>query len=114
MPLPIETLLRGFPSPVPTQTTSGLAWLMAMAPIEATGWSSNTGVQVSPPLTDFQTPPAAPPAYIRSGLDSTTSSAGRGPLMVAGPIERAPIPASRSGSAAAAEGTGAGFAGAAA
>src|SRR3954447_11669534 len=80
-----------------------------MAPIEATGWSSNTGVQVRPPLTDFQTPPAAPPAYIRSGLDSTTSSAGSRPLMVAGPIERAAIPASRSGSTVAAGGAGAGF-----
>src|SRR3954454_2405548 len=69
-----------------------------MAPIEATGWSSNTGVQVRPPLTDFQTPPAAPPAYIRPGLDSTTSSAGRRPLITAGPIERAASPASRSGS----------------
>ncbi len=85
--MPIETLLRGFPSPVPTQTMSGLAWLTAMAPIEATGWSSKTGVQLRPPLIDFQTPPAAPPAYMTSGLDSTTSRAGRRPLMVAGPIE---------------------------
>ena len=35
---------------------------MAIAPIEATGWSSKTGAQVSPPLMDFQTPPAAAPA----------------------------------------------------
>ena len=34
---------------------------MASAPIDATGWSSKTGFQVSPPLTDFQTPPAADP-----------------------------------------------------
>src|SRR5215218_3962900 len=102
MPLPTDTLLRGLPSPLPTQTTSGLAWLTAMAPIDATGWSSNTGVQVSPPLTDFQTPPAAAPAYITSGLDSTTSMAGTRPLMVAGPIDRAFSPASRSGSTGAA------------
>src|SRR3954462_3243835 len=48
-----------------------------MTPIEATGWSSKMGVQLSPPLTDFQTPPAAPPAYMMSVLDSTTSVAGR-------------------------------------
>src|ERR1700759_1418786 len=98
MPLPIDTLLRGFPSPVPTQTMSGLAWLTVIAPIDATGWSSKIGVPVGPPLTDFQAPPAAPPAYITSGLDSTTSSAGRRPLITAGPIERADRPASRSGS----------------
>jgi hypothetical protein len=34
---------------------------MAMAPMEETGWSSKTGVQVRPPFTDFHTPPAAPP-----------------------------------------------------
>src|SRR5919106_2245768 len=103
MPLPIETLLRGFPSPVPTQTTSGLAWLMARAPIEATGWSSKTGVQVSPPLTDFQTPPVAVPVQRMSGFAFTTSMAAMRPLIVAGPIDRARSPARRSGSTAAAE-----------
>ncbi|HEY2294565.1 MAG TPA: hypothetical protein VGM86_28020 [Thermoanaerobaculia bacterium] len=53
------------PSPVPTQTISGLAWNTAMAPIDSAGWSSgfpsNRGSQVVPPLTVFQTPPAAPP-----------------------------------------------------
>src|SRR4029077_11045551 len=97
MPLRIETLLRGFPSPVPTQTMSGLAWLTAMAPIDATGWSSKMGVQERPPVTDFPTPPAARTAYITSGLESTTSSAGRRPLITAGPIARADRPASRSG-----------------
>jgi len=62
MPLPTETLLRGLASPEPTQTTSGLGWKMETAPIEATGWSSKIGFQVSPPLVDFQTPPEAEPA----------------------------------------------------
>ena len=61
MPPPIEVELRGLPSPVPTQMMSGLDWLIATAPIEATGCSSNTGVQVSPPLSEIQTPPVAAP-----------------------------------------------------
>ena len=60
-PRPTLTELRGAASPVPTQTTFGFFGDTAMAPIEETGWSSKTGVQVSPPSTDFQTPPAAPP-----------------------------------------------------
>jgi hypothetical protein len=57
----METLFLTLPSPEPTQTTSGLGWKIWTSPIEATGWSSNTGAQVRPPLTDFQTPPAAVP-----------------------------------------------------
>jgi hypothetical protein len=37
MPFPPDTLLRTFPSPVPTQMMSGLSWKIATAPIEATG-----------------------------------------------------------------------------
>ena len=37
MPPPIDVELRTLPSPVPTQMMSGLSWLMATAPIEATG-----------------------------------------------------------------------------
>src|SRR5262245_4594155 len=73
-----------------------------MAPIEATGWSSNTGVQVRPPLTDFQTPPAAAPTQMTSGFEATTSTAATRPLIAAGPIDRALRPASRSGSTVAA------------
>jgi hypothetical protein len=54
-------LFLGFPSPVPTQTMSGWDWLMAMAPMPLTRWSSKIGVQVVPPLVDFHTPPVAAP-----------------------------------------------------
>jgi hypothetical protein len=59
--LPTDTLLRGLPSPVPTQTTAGSAGETAMAPIEATFWSSNSDSQVRPPLTDLKMPPLAEP-----------------------------------------------------
>ncbi|NIU63572.1 MAG: hypothetical protein GWN66_23920 [Pseudomonas stutzeri] len=56
-----DTLFRGLPSPVPTQTMSGLAWNTATAPMAWTGWSSKIGSKVRPPFTDFQTPPVAAP-----------------------------------------------------
>ncbi|MCA1650647.1 MAG: hypothetical protein LC753_10325 [Acidobacteria bacterium] len=61
MPFPTETLLRVHASPVPTHTVSGFAWSIATAPIDI-GCSSKTGVNVVPPLLDFQTPPPALPA----------------------------------------------------
>jgi hypothetical protein len=39
----------------------GLAWKTANAPMDATGWSSKTGVQVTPPFSVFQIPPVAAP-----------------------------------------------------
>jgi hypothetical protein len=60
-PLPTDMELRGFPSPVPTQTMSGLGWKTATAPIAATGCSSKIGVKVSAPSVDFQTPPVDAP-----------------------------------------------------
>jgi len=36
-PSPAFWLLRGLPSPVPTQMTSGLSWSMATEPMEWTG-----------------------------------------------------------------------------
>src|SRR5687768_10632853 len=101
MPLPTDTLFRVLPSPVPTQTTSGFGWKTATAPIDATGWSSKSGSHVRPPLTDFQTPPEAAPTYTTSGSDSTAAIAATRPLIPAGPIDRAFIPAKRSGSTAA-------------
>ena len=55
-------LLRGLPSPVPTQTMSGLGWKIATAPTAATFSLSKTGFQVTPPLSDFHTPPVPTPA----------------------------------------------------
>jgi hypothetical protein len=52
--------LRGFASPVPTQTVWWSFGSIAIAPIDASPVVSKTGDQVAPPLTVFQTPP--PPA----------------------------------------------------
>ena len=91
MPLPTPALLRGFPSPVPAQTTSGLGWKTAMAPMLPTGWSSKTGLQASPPSSDFHTPPLAEPTKITLRFESTTSTSETRPLIPAGPMGRACI-----------------------
>ena len=87
-PQPLLAELRGLPSPVPTQSTSGLDWSMATAPTEATSCSSKIGSQVSPPFCDFQRPPEAAPMYISSVSLRLTSMAVTRPLMPAGPILR--------------------------
>ena len=61
MPSPIETLLRVQDSPVPTQTFVGCEGSTAIAPIDCTGSSSNTGLNVVAPSVDFHTPPLAAP-----------------------------------------------------
>ena len=59
MPSPNPTL-RWLPfSPVPTQSTSGLVGSSVRHPMEYDPWESNTGVQVMPAFTVFQTPPEA-------------------------------------------------------
>ena len=58
-PLPQLTEFRGFPSPVPTYTTSGFPWHTATAPMHCVGWSSKTEVKVVPPSVVFHTPPPA-------------------------------------------------------
>ncbi len=94
MPSPIETLLRVQASPVPTQTVSTLRRSISTAPIDCTGWSSNTGVKVVAPSSDFQTPPLAAPTHTMS-LPSgrvTASSEEMRPLIAAEPMLRAPRP----------------------
>jgi hypothetical protein len=88
IPLPLVCEFRGFPSPVPTQITSGLAGSILSAPIPNTGWSSKMGVQVIPPLSLIHTPPLAVPVYKTDGLSALTSIAVTRPLVVAGPIDR--------------------------
>jgi len=61
------------------------------------------GEKVRPPLVDFQTPPEAAPTYNTSGLASIPAMAATRPLIPDGPMARARIPASRSGSTAAAK-----------
>ena len=61
-PRPTEALLRTLPSPVPTQTMSGLPRKIAIEPMAWAASSSKTGFQVRPPFSDFHTPPVAAPA----------------------------------------------------
>src|SRR6516225_7107589 len=93
MPLPSETLLRVQASPVPTQIVLGDCGSMAIAPVDWTGSLSNTGLNVVPPLVDFQTPPLAAPTYTVSRPFSLTAAiAATRPLIAAEPMFRAPRP----------------------
>src|SRR6516225_12391389 len=93
MPLPSETLLRVQASPVPTQIVLGDCGSMAIAPMDWTGSLSNTGLNVVPPLVDFQTPPLAAPTYTVSRPFSLTAAiAATRPLITAEPMFRAPRP----------------------
>src|SRR5947209_1041126 len=87
-PSPHETLLRGFASPVPTQTMSGFEGATATAPRETVACLSNTHSQVVPLLTVFHNPPDALATYMVLGRRSTTATSVMRPLMLAGPIER--------------------------
>src|SRR6266480_4155284 len=79
MPSPIDTLLRVQLSPLPTQTFFGLEGSSAIAPIDCTGCSSNTGLKVVPPSVDFHTPPLAAPsaraAELRPGRSTHVNAA---------------------------------------
>src|SRR5579862_7223151 len=93
MPSPIETLLRVHDSPVPTQIVLGACGSIAIAPIDCAVCLSNTGLNVVPPFTDFQTPPLAAPMYtVRRSSSFTAVSAETRPLIAAEPIFRAPNP----------------------
>ena len=78
----------GFPSPVPTHTTLGLLCCIATAPIFKIGCSSKTGVQLTPLLFVFQTPPDAAPIQILFGFATSTSMEVTRPLIEAGPTLR--------------------------
>src|SRR5690242_21697368 len=112
MPLPTETLLRAQVSPVPTQTLLWLLGSIVMAPIDCTGWSSNTGLKVVAPSVDFHTPPLAAPTKRFTLPDSSLkpASAAIRPLMAAEPMLRAPRPEMVPESTAAAGGAASGVA----
>src|SRR5438034_10627956 len=74
MPSPTETLLRVQASPVPTQIVLGDCGSTVIAPMDSTGSLSNTGLNVVPPLVDFQTPPLAAPTYTVSRPFSLTAA----------------------------------------
>src|SRR5215468_9499381 len=88
MPSPQEELWRLLGSPEPTQTMEGSEGAIAMSPMVETPSLSNTGSQVVPLFTVFQTPPEATPTKTMLGLDSTTAKSSMRPPMIAGPISR--------------------------
>src|SRR5438874_11748031 len=94
MPSPIETLLRVHGSPVPTQTFFEFFGSSAIAPIDCTGCSSNTGRDRVPLSSDFQTPPLAAPTnnVILPDGSRVPAMAEIRPLIVAEPMVRAPRP----------------------
>src|SRR5437763_9154768 len=94
MPSPIETLLRVHGSPVPTQTFLEFFGSRAMAPIDCTPCSSNTGRYRVPLSSDFQTPPLAAPTnnVILPEGSRVPAIAEMRPLMAADPMLRAPRP----------------------
>src|SRR5215475_3326781 len=94
MPSPIDTELRVHDSPEPTQTVFGLFGSSAMEPIDCTGCLSNTGWNVVPPSSDFQTPPDAAPTntVVRPSSSWRAAIAAMRPLIAAEPMLRAPRP----------------------
>src|SRR5215471_782469 len=93
MPLPTDVLLRVQASPVPTQMVFDASGSIAIAPMDCTASLSKTGLNVAPPLMDFQTPPLAAPTYtVRRPFSLTAAMAATRPLIVAEPMFRAPRP----------------------
>src|SRR6266550_6260522 len=88
------TLLRVHDSPVPTQTFFEFFGSAAIAPIDCTACSSNTGRYRVPLSSDFQTPPLAAPtnSVILPDGSRVPAMAEIRPLIVAEPMLRAPRP----------------------
>ena len=94
-PFPIETFERIEVSPVPAHTTAWSLGATARAPMECTGWSSNTGRQCRPASSVFQMPPVAAPAkYV---LRSPGTPATEETRLPTGPMWRARSPSYCSG-----------------
>src|SRR5262249_24718418 len=107
----METLFRVHDSPVPTQTFFEFFGSSAIAPIDCTGCSSNTGRYRVPLSSDFQTPPlaAATKSVILPDGSRVPAIAEIRPLIVAEPMLRAPRPemvAELNGASSAREGIG--------
>src|SRR5438045_767892 len=71
-PSPQDTLLRGLPSPDPTQTMSGFDGAMATSPRTLVVVLSKMEAQESPLEVVFHNPPEAVATYIVAGLLSWT------------------------------------------
>jgi hypothetical protein len=87
--------LRTRLSPVPTQITLSFCGSIRTAPIDCV-CSSKTGLKLTPPSIERQTPPLAVPTKICSGSDWLASMLAIRPLIVAGPIARARMPPNKS------------------
>src|SRR5687767_14630809 len=86
-------VLRELGSPVPSQTCCVSDGAIAKAPVAATGYESNTGRNVTPPLVVFQMPPAAAATKnVFDGLGIAAMSEVR-PSKFAGPTVRQRSPA---------------------
>src|SRR5689334_9305916 len=93
MPSPMETLFRTQLSPVPVHTILGFVGSIATAPMDCASVLSKTGLNVVPPLTDFQTPPLAEPTKtVSCPFALAAVTAEMRPLMVADPMFRAGRP----------------------
>src|ERR1041385_307066 len=96
-PSPYPTLRWLLFSPVPTHTTRGFFGSTATVPIEYDACASNTGVQVVPAFTVFQTPPEWTATYqvlFSSGWIATSPIRPDG---AAGPRFRSRSPAKSAG-----------------
>src|SRR5947209_10142513 len=61
---------------------------IATLPIDRTGWSSKTGLNVVPPFAVLNNPPVPVPTKNWDGLPGTSAISLTRPPMLAGPIER--------------------------
>src|SRR5215471_21871776 len=99
MPFPIDTLFRVHDSPVPTHTMFRSVESSATAPMDCTGWRSNTGLKVVPESVDFHTPPDAEPtnSVTLPSFSGRPEMAAIRPLILAEPMLRAPSPETSEG-----------------
>lgn len=88
-PSPTETLLRIQLSPVATHRIFGFCGSTAIAPMDGLFILSKIGLKVTPPSSDLNTPPAAPPTKIVSRLPGMAANADTRPPITAGPMDRA-------------------------
>src|SRR4051812_26886227 len=87
-PSPHEIDWRLFDSPVPTHTMSGFDCETVTSPIERSPRSWRIGVNETPLLVVFHTPPCAELTYQMAVFFSYTAMSAMRPDIDAGPIER--------------------------
>ena len=82
---------------MPTHTTSGFFGSTATVPIEYAAWASNTGLQVVPAFTVFQTPPEWTATYQVFRSETGIATSPIRPDGAAGPRFRSRSPANSPG-----------------